>query len=945
MSCPTCGVSDRASWSTSSLTSWLTSRTSSEVAPTRNISFVRHHVELPEWLKDLDKAVKAAWPTRFIDYPTVAVLLLSWEDTDMIYANKEIRRLKSVLTKKYGAKVEHWMIPSRDADFKAMDKVRGFLEQYGKPENLLLVYYAGHARPGNVPGSPPVWHAKASIDDCEELDTGTIQQMLTRAREDSPDVLLIHDCCHPLSATPSNLRQNRAVVECIFAGGFEAKVPVSGPDSFTCALTDELSVASSTGEIISVVELHRRLICRLVNWQPRPVFDKNDELREDETGRTIITTASRVTPAHLFLSKRDRTIKLIPISAKKSKQPIRNPEIQDKDPDSAQWPKTMLAVQLKDNERNLEDLKSWLLEAPPGVVEFCGIHPSFSSLLLIAVPIPVWDLLPDSNAVSFVGFTSGPQALLPEVRALERPATVQHSDTCAPDLAQQQQPIITGDSRILKHQDEHGEEETSLLQPMNEHQVEAVSTLNAVDKIIPQVMKSWKAVRSTSQLLPSEWLLEKIRATFSEQSHMYSFDVQLCLNKHKVLLTRYLDARDLVENDSGLLDISGRLQRVMSPVYKWTDMDQYEKDSTASSSLEKSVIWSESRHSTAGTVGEASHMQSSSLQHHFHKVRNPPSVAASDTRDNRIVPNWMTSTRGAWRWKNDEWRWEQDTPRTNDSPSETRETYVDDPILELVDSSQPRTFGDPNKLIEDVYGGHSAMEPANMSTSPYTYTPTYQKERTGAYEVSSAYYRAEPLPYETQPVVRKGATDADLSEIDTRFRVERSSRFQPGEVFKAIWAEAKATDSAAGSANSSLRTDGDEIRNSVGEFVTGFRRFIVVANDLGNSTCIPILTYGGRGCTKRGVKPEKHGIVYVKGQKPKLLESEPKLGFPPIKVELSVEGEKLDRTSRINYSKLVTVEHNVRVMFIGSVVADDWPSVQDAIDQCWAQKDHRKRRR
>lgn len=237
--------------------------------------------------------------------------------------------------------------------------------------------------------------------------------MLTRARQDSPDVLLIHDCCHPLSATPSNLRQSRAVVECIFAGGFESKVPVSGPDSFTCALIDELSVASTNGDVLSVVELHRRLICRLVNWQPRAVFDKNDEPREDLDGRSIVTTASRVTPAHLFLSKRDRTIKLIPLSATKSKDPRTSLSFEEKDPNSEHWPKTMLSVFLDNRENNLEDLRAWLLKAPPGVVEFSGIHPSFSSLLLLAIPVPVWDFLPDSLAVSFVGFTSGPQHYLP----------------------------------------------------------------------------------------------------------------------------------------------------------------------------------------------------------------------------------------------------------------------------------------------------------------------------------------------------------------------------------------------------------------------------------------------------------------------------------------------------------------------------------------------------
>lgn len=107
----------------------------------------------------------------------------------------------------------------------------------------------------------------------------------------------------------------------------------------------------------------------------------------------------------------------------------------------------------------------------------------------------------------------------------------------------------------------------------------------------------------------------------------------------------------------------------------------------------------------------------------------------------------------------------------------------------------------------------------------------------------------------------------------------------------------------------------------------------------------PIFTYGNRACKKRGIKPEKHGIIYMRGQKAKLLEGEPKLGFPPVKVDLTMEGEKLSKESRVNYSKLVTVEHNVKVMFIGTIVANDWPLVTDAINRCWDQKDHHKKTR
>lgn len=78
----------------------------------------------------------------------------------MAFAGKEIKRLQSVLEDGYGCEVSEWKIPSRDADLETLDKVRSFLDQYGQPDNLVIVYYAGHGRPGTNPGSPPLWFAR-----------------------------------------------------------------------------------------------------------------------------------------------------------------------------------------------------------------------------------------------------------------------------------------------------------------------------------------------------------------------------------------------------------------------------------------------------------------------------------------------------------------------------------------------------------------------------------------------------------------------------------------------------------------------------------------------------------------------------------------------------------------------------------------------------------------
>lgn len=104
----------------------------------------------------------------------------------------------------------------------------------------------------------------------------------------------------------------------------------------------------------------------------------------------------------------------------------------------------------------------------------------------------------------------------------------------------------------------------------------------------------------------------------------------------------------------------------------------------------------------------------------------------------------------------------------------------------------------------------------------------------------------------------------------------------------------------------------------------------------------PILTYGGRGCKKSGVKPNKHGIVYEAGQRPRQVEGEPRLGFQAVQIHLTEDGERLSRESRVNYSKLVTIEHNVSVFFIGYVAQNSWQIVEEAVNQCWDQKVHHR---
>ena len=69
----------------------------------------------------------------------------------------------------------------------------------------------------------------------------------------------------------------------------------------------------------------------------------------------------------------------------------------------------------------------------------------------------------------------------------------------------------------------------------------------------------------------------------------------------------------------------------------------------------------------------------------------------------------------------------------------------------------------------------------------------------------------------------------------------------------------------------------------------------------------------------KGVNPEKHGTVVEKGTERKLLNGELQLGSLALRIATNIEGETLPRGFRIDYSKMVTPEHDVKVHIIRSI--------------------------
>lgn len=81
----------------------------------------------------------------------------------------------------------------------------------------------------------------------------------------------------------------------------------------------------------------------------------------------------------------------------------------------------------------------------------------------------------------------------------------------------------------------------------------------------------------------------------------------------------------------------------------------------------------------------------------------------------------------------------------------------------------------------------------------------------------------------------------------------------------------------------------------------------------------PISTYGGRGTAKPGLDASSHSIIYMTGGRPTRLSSETGITKEPIQVDPAEKDQKLDKMSRVNFAKVYTVEHNIKVMNVGQV--------------------------
>jgi hypothetical protein len=154
--------------------------------------------------------------------------------------------------------------------------------------------------------------------------------------------------------------------------------------------------------------------------------------------------------------------------------------------------------------------------------------------------------------------------------------------------------------------------------------------------------------------------------------------------------------------------------------------------------------------------------------------------------------------------------------------------------------------------------------------------------------------------------------------IHPDYKIRDRLFFRKGRVFVASWVE------SAGK-RQTPRTD----------------VFVVICKGVDHCNALMIVTYGGQGVAKCGVKKSEHALIYTGCTAPHARSNElPKAGEAgmqpiPIRVDPLSSISTLDPMSRIDLGKITIVQHDVKVKPLGLVNPDSMDALLDQHREVW----------
>ncbi|KAM5363185.1 hypothetical protein ACJZ2D_012150 [Fusarium nematophilum] len=413
----------------------LTSNVSLPPLATHDTTKSHHHMDhLERFVQDLQLSAKRAFPnSAYSRYKEVEVLLIRWEE-DELEVERELNELHNVFRDLYGFTTEQYLIPTQNSHRRLNHKALSFVEEHEKEDTLLIVYYGGHGVINKARQS--TWSCKRDKA-YATVEWSAIQTLFEMAK---CDVLLLLDCCAGASAAPLTERPTN-IKETIAACGFETWTPRPGPQSFTYTLIEVMKEWASQLPF-SAAMLHSEILTRLKHAAPHRSC-RGLLVESRKTPAYIVSTpdphTASITLGRMFeeeshsLSSSQAVPGSIPgnLSEKVQSDPQVSSEdriqalltMDDKGQRTA--PHVLLTVALEEDQvLDAASCARWLKQFPllAKYVSVEGVYRSYSTLLLLSVPVVLWDLLPDHLATQFVGYVRS-RNLVPRHATEESAAT------------------------------------------------------------------------------------------------------------------------------------------------------------------------------------------------------------------------------------------------------------------------------------------------------------------------------------------------------------------------------------------------------------------------------------------------------------------------------------------------------------------------------------------
>ncbi|PSR83784.1 hypothetical protein BD289DRAFT_277626 [Coniella lustricola] len=397
---------------------------------THDTSRVNYHVnQLDTFAQTLQESASRAFPNRGRTsqrYKNVQVLLLHWK-TDDLFVLPELEDLEACFRTDYGFNTDVFAIPADNPHLDLMMRIGSLIKDHEHEDTLFIVYYGGHAKIDEARQS--AWCATRHSGS-PSLQWSAIQTLLERSIS---DVLVLLDCC--AGAASATFPNGKSITETISASSWDAIAPDPGRYSFTNALIEVL--CEWRLKSFSAAMLHAEVLARLKH--PRPILINGKRFEARSTPVHFMMTSDHRIPS----IEMSRMLALDRIPPSPPQEPTNSRLLPGRGPlegeecftePNEDKPHVMISLALEDDQRlDLNAWEQWLASFPAMAkyVKVQGVFKSHSTLLLLSMPVGIWDLLPDDQACSFVAFIRSNNLIKNSERAetpFQNPADIYQSD-------------------------------------------------------------------------------------------------------------------------------------------------------------------------------------------------------------------------------------------------------------------------------------------------------------------------------------------------------------------------------------------------------------------------------------------------------------------------------------------------------------------------------------